>query len=346
MKTILVKRAKTKNLVSKLCSILDRLDYRAYSGGRVSNYLDYLRGDYKDELTLVAPVFFPEFAKEILGFTPGTSLIPKEKTEVSGERPDFMPANLHLHSFIFETKGTDCKDFTSHYPQVQGYLQKTQARYGILLNLREVIVISPSSPEAIADLSFSLEKLYRDFRSNPRAIDIQPNTRKFLNFVKEFSCQELGFVEKIKEIAQSKPWTGEETLSLEELTQKIREVVSILHEDVRSKKDELLIILGYDNSRKERVAAEIDAIAESLDPRKPKREVSATCLSDMLRAKAGSLDERATDAYLYRVAYFTMTRLLLVRLWEDIGFIDQTLYNGGFEKWYENFNRELERVLK
>jgi len=66
----------------------------------------------------------------------------------------------------------------------------------------------------------------------------------------------------------------------------------------------------------------------------------------MLGAKQGSLDERAVDAYFYRVAYFTMTRLLLVRLWEDIGFIDESLYDGGFKKWYENFNHEIERVLR
>ncbi|GAI17227.1 unnamed protein product, partial [marine sediment metagenome] len=28
---------------------------------------------------------------------------------------------------------------------------------------------------------------------------------------------------------------------------------------------------------------------------------------------------------------------LLARVWEDIGFIEQTLYNGGFARWYENF---------
>ena len=41
-----------------------------------------------------------------------------------------------------------------------------------------------------------------------------------------------------------------------------------------------------------------------------------------------------------------MTRLLLARAWEDIGFIDQSLYDGGLTKWYENFNREIRRVLK
>ena len=90
MKTSQIRKVQSSNLVSKLCSILDELDHRAYSSGRASHYLDYIQGEYKDELTLVDPVFFPQFAREILGFTLGVSLIPKENAETSGERPDFL----------------------------------------------------------------------------------------------------------------------------------------------------------------------------------------------------------------------------------------------------------------
>jgi type I restriction-modification system DNA methylase subunit len=344
MKTSQIRKAQSHNLVSKLCSILDGPDYSAYSDGRASCYLDYIQGEYKDELTLVDPVFFPQLAKELLGFILGVSLIPKEKTETSGERPDFLPKDLHLHPFIFETKGTDSKDLAMHFPQVQSYIQKTGARYGIVLNLRETTVISEKA-QPIAELSFSFEKLYRDFKANPQTVAIQPDTKRFVNFVQAFSCQELDFVQKVEQIAQGKPWTGEETLSLEELTQKIREVVFTLHNDVRSQRDQLIHLLGQDNERKMRIASEIDAIAESIDPRKLKREISASSLREMLGAKPDSLDEKAVDAYFYRVAYFTMTRLLLVRLWEDIGFIDESLYDGGFKKWYEGFNRKIEQVL-
>jgi len=345
MKTSQIRKVQSRNLVSKLCSILDGPDYSAYSDDRVSCYLDYIQGDYKDELTLVDPVFFPQLAREVLSFTLGVSLVPKEKAETSSERPDFLPRDLHLHPFIFETKGTDSIDLAIHFPQVQSYIQKTGARYGIILNLREATVISESA-QPIAELSFSFEKLYRDFKANPHTVGIQPNTKQFMNFVKEFSYHELDFIQKVDQIAQSKPWTGEETLSLEELTHKIREVVFILHNDVHSQRDQLIHLLGYDNERKVRIASEIDAIAESVDPRKPKREISASSLREMLGAISGSLDEKAVDAYFYRVAYFTMTRLLLVRLWEDIGFIDESLYNGGFKKWYENFKQKIDQVLR
>ena len=333
-------------LVSSLVSILDGLDYKALSNGKAANYTEYLKGNYTDEQTLVDPVFFHKFAEEILGFKIGSSLIPKKATEASTEHPDFVPSDRHLHPFLFETKGTDAEDLTLHFPQVQGYIHKNNTKYGIILNLRELAVISESSNQPITDFSFSLEKLYRDYKTNPGAIDIQPNTKRFINFVNKFSYQELDLAQKIEKIASAKPWTGDEILSLEELTQKIRESVSILHADVRSQKDKLLQVLAYETKRKEKIAAEIDAIAESIEPRKPKRELSASSLNALLRAKSGSLDERAVDAYLYRVAYFTMTRILLVRLWEDIGFITETLYDGGFEKWYEEFNREIDRVLK
>ncbi len=265
MKTSQIRRVQSINLISKLCSILDELDHRAYSGGRASSYLDYIQGEYKDELTLVDPVFFPQFAREVLGFVLGISLIPKEKTETSGERPDFLARDLHLHPFLFETKGTASRDLAIHFSQVQSYIQKSRARYGIVLNLREAIVISESA-QPVAELSFSFEKLYRDFKANPHTVAIQPNTKQFMNFAKKFSYQELDFVQKVEQIAQSKPWTGEETLSLDELTQKIREVVSILHNDVHSQRDQLIHLLGYDNERKVRIASEIDAIIRVSNP--------------------------------------------------------------------------------
>ncbi len=346
MKPSKQKTIQTKNLTNTFLEILDSIDYQVYSNGRASNYLEYIKGNYKDEMKLVDPVFFPSFVFKIMGFSFGTTIIPKEKASGSGERPDFLPKDLNLHPFIFETKGSDCDDLTIHYPQLQSYLQKTGAQYGILLNIGEVKVFNAISSEPIPNLSFSIEKLYRDFKSNPRTIDLRPNTRHFLNFIKQFSHRELDFIKKIEVIAEAKPWTDMETLSLDDLTEKVREVVVILHDDVRTQKEHIINILGYDNQRKERIASEIDAIVESIEPKKQKREISASTLKEILKAKRGSLDERAVDLYLYRVAYFTMTRILLVRLWEDIGFIDESLYDGGFKKWYENLNREIERVLK
>ena len=61
---------------------------------------------------------------------------------------------------------------------------------------------------------------------------------------------------------------------------------------------------------------------------------------EILNAPPKSILSKASDVFFYRIGYFTMTRLLLVRAWEDIGFVDQTLYNGGLAKWYQTFNKE------
>ena len=179
MKLTKQKTIQTIDLINALIAILNNIDYKAYSDGRAAHYLEYIKGDWKDEIKLVDPVFFPVFASKILGFSFGTSIIPKEKAGGSAERPDFLPNDLSLHPFIFETKGTDCQDLNIHYTQVKGYLQKTGAQYGILLNIRDVKVFNAASPNPIPSLSFSIEKLYRDFKSNPKAVDLQPNTKHF-----------------------------------------------------------------------------------------------------------------------------------------------------------------------
>ncbi|MHC4522002.1 MAG: N-6 DNA methylase [Planctomycetota bacterium] len=341
-----MKRAPTKKLIASLCTIIDEIDFSAYSKNKAKDYTEYIKARYRDEQKLIDPVFFPKLAKQILGFTIGTTLIPKENVGGSADKPDFLPKDLNLHSFLFETKGTDCKTLAIHYPQLRGYIEQSSTAYGITLNLRDVQVFTNTSSEPISDLSFSIEQLYHNFKSNPKTIGSRGNTSKFLNFADKFAHQELDVKKKIKIIEESKPWTGEEVLSLEELTKNIREVVGIFHDDVRTQKVNLTDLLDYDNKRKEQIAWEIETIAESLDPKKPKREVSVSTLDEMLSAKAGSLDECAVDSYQYRVAYFTMTRILLVRLWEDIGFIDQSLYNGGFKRWYDNFERKIEDVLR
>lgn len=217
MKSSKQKVIQEKDLINQLLIILDNIDYGVYSDGRATHYLEYIKGDWKDEIRLVDPVFFPRFANEILGFFFGTSIIPKEKAGVSGERPDFLPNDLNLHPFIFETKGTDCDDLTTHYPQVKGYLEKTGVQYGILLNIRDVKVFNAASSKHIPDISFSIKKLYRDSKFNPKTIDLQTNTKHFLEFVRQFSHKELNFIKKIETIAEAKPWTGAETLSLDDL---------------------------------------------------------------------------------------------------------------------------------
>ena len=46
-----------------------------------------------------------------------------------------------------------------------------------------------------------------------------------------------------------------------------------------------------------------------------------------------------------RVSQLTLTRILLYRSWEDAGFVEDCLYDGGFEQVYERLDHNLRRVL-
>jgi hypothetical protein len=62
------------------------------------------------------------------------------------------------------------------------------------------------------------------------------------------------------------------------------------------------------------------------------------------RASTG-IARRAFSQYLMRVSQLALTRILLYRSWEDAGFVEDCLYDGGFEQVYERLGRNLQRVL-
>lgn len=55
----------------------------------------------------------------------------------------------------------------------------------------------------------------------------------FLSFVKRFSKKEVSQIDKIQKVAEAKKWTGLETMDPNILTNEIREVVKILHDDIK-----------------------------------------------------------------------------------------------------------------
>jgi hypothetical protein len=151
---------------------------------------------------------------------------------------------------------------------------------------------------------------------------------------------------KIQAISDARHRPQSAPLDLDELVRRLHSVVAMLHEDVRQQHRDLSEIYHYQPDRRERVALEIDTIAREMDASVPERKIDASTLKTLLSARAETTDGQAVDRYCYRVAYFAMTRILLARVWEDIGFIDQVLYDGGFAHWYAYFNAEIQRVLR
>jgi len=335
---------KNKEAVKSVIEILDSYTklYKELSKNKEKTYLDYFANTHTDEDTLVRPTLFPEFLEKILGFSKN-DFIPESPDQKSGKRPDFIPVDTNLHPFVFDAKGTDTQDLRTHYPQIKGYIESHNLDYGILCNMRDLAVFSSKSKEPIQEFSFSFYQLHLDYQKYKMTLDhilVKPNTRRFLHFVEKFYFQTVDKTTKIKLISEKKPWTGKEILEPDHLISKIRSVVSWLHDDVKSQEKDIPQLVESDE-RKRKIVQEIETTLEEIGK---KSDLTGQPLHSVIVDKSNSYIQ-AKDIYFYRVAYFAMTRILLVRAWEDIGFIDETLYNGGFKKWYENFNREIRKIL-
>ena len=334
-----------QQIIEQTIAILNGVNWAAYGDHQVTNYLAYVQGQHSDEIGLMDRLL-GEFLEQVLGFTLHQDLHPQMTAKTTGKRPDYIPDNTHLHSFVFDAKGSDTTDLGQHYDQIAGYMRSKGLRYGVLVNMRNLAVYTSQSDQPEADYSFSFRQLYQDYKQDRTAALEAQNTKRFLAFVRRFRRRELDRAGKVQAIIDARHGPHDAELDLDELVRYLHEVVAVLHEDARQQRAALPQALRYGNERKERIALEIDAIAREIDPAMPEREVKGATLKMLLSATADTTDGQATDRYLYRVAYFAMTRVLLARVWEDIGFIKQALYDGGFEQWYGYYNAEIQRVLR
>lgn len=334
------------DIIKKVISILNSVDYVRYSEERAKTYLEYASGFWKDERKLISPIIFPKFIEQILNFNLGETIGTQEIAAEGRDIPDYIPVDTRTHPFVFDCKGMDTDDLSKWYGQIKRYLEGQGLRYGILSNMRDLDVYTLESEEEIESFDFSFVQLYKDFKENMSNILEKENTKRFLSFVERFRYIPLIADEKFKRVAEGKPWTGEETLNIDLLTRRLRHIVECIHEDVTASKEELVLLKEADPDRAKAIAQEIELIASEIERGREVKEASFETFEEIIKALPKSISGRALDVFFYRVAYFTMTRLLLARAWEDIGFIDQSLYDGGLTKWYENFNREIHRILK
>jgi len=329
-------------IIQKTIQILDRYTklYKEISKGRFNNYSDYMAGGhFGDEDELIKPKLWIDFIEEVLGF-PKDEYIPEQSGKTG--TPDFQPRDQRVHPFFFEIKGTDTQDLSAHFSQVDQYL-KPPIKWGVITNMKDLNVYTQGSPSVVPDYSFSFSILYRDYKTNKDKILEFSNTKRFVEFVNRFSYKPIFSQDKIEYLKKAPKWTQLEILDPDELIGSIRKVVGWLIDDARSYKSQLSEFHKFDTRAKEAVALEIETIACELDR---KRNPQDKTLEYYIKSKANTLEYRSFEILLSRVAYFTMTRILLARMWEDIEFIEQSLYDGGFEKWYEIRNRQIQMVLR
>ncbi|MFQ6072545.1 MAG: class I SAM-dependent DNA methyltransferase, partial [Methanosarcinales archaeon] len=346
--------------IKKVVKMLDCYKelYKTLSGNRADNYLEYCRLNIRDEELLIKPKLFPEFLNKLLDFSK-FDIISNLRDRV-GKIPDLTPENLKLHPYLFELKGMDSsiEDLKREYEtKTRLYIKDNpEVKYAIITNIRDLLVFTEEGLQE--RYSFSFEQLYKDWvrYKGSRVLSFK-NTKKFLKFIEDFKKKQLTKEEKINYIANAQPWTSR-ILDLKNnhfeyirITAELRKIINIFREDI-DRKEINKLLLYCDGERKIKIAKEIYAIARDLESKfESPREVTSEDLKQIMGAESGTTLNKALEAYYYRVAYFTMTRLVLIRSWEDAEFIQKNqwiLFNGGFKEYYYSrwCNQNIKDVLR
>lgn len=336
-------------LVKKTIEILDSYKdrYNKLSHGRYSDYLSYISTNTHPDEQRLTKSLFTDFLRGVLKFPPDGYIT--EERDVIGERPDFIPTRKRLHLFVFETKGSEEDHLENHLKQLFDYVETQGVDCGVITNMRELSVYNPPFTAAIPDYSFSFAKLYENYRDNktsPQKVLEYSNTKRFLAFCEKFKYHEATREDKIEAIREAKNWTGREILNIDQLDSTMHRVTRMLRDDAHNQKKHLSEHLVYEKTRLRNITTELENIAWQLDSgRERQPPVDDKTLEKYLQAREGTTESKAFGVFLSRVAYFAMTRILLARVWEDIGLIDQSLFDGGFNRYYEFCKQKIQDVL-
>lgn len=302
----------------------------------------YRKGARKpDERTVVAPFAFLDFAANLLGWEPGVNLA----TEISGDegRPDFVPADAVTHPFVFEIKGTEgahsIGSSGEHDEQVTRYLRDggPRIRRVVLTNLHGIKVYS--LVHGALDLNYSIDLNYVNTLS--RDYDANEHANNLLRFFREFKYRSLTGSEKVERIRSASAWSPLEVTNSSWVTSRISSVVSKLTTDAQARIDrDLSAWARLDANNRAMAITELQTLElrAGADDKALK-----TSISDYLTSGTQTARDARTQ-FIQNTAFYVMTRLLLVRVWEDVGLIHQRLIDGGFDKVYKALDN-LEGVV-
>lgn len=330
-----------QRLLNVIVGILDSPDYRHYSGQAADNYESYFRGrGFGDEDQLISPLLLRNFIETVLGFAVGETIGAQERG--CNTRPDYVPLDLVTHPFVFDAKASDVLDLSAHYPDKSRYFAAHNVEYLILANMRDLSVFQRGSAVPMGEYSFSFYRLY-GLSTQPRGLFDDEDLASLCRFVERFSYRELNTEQKLDRIRAAKINPQEEP-DTHLLVRRLHAIVEMLREDSREQSSLLQHVGESDPERARTIAQELELIAGEVDPARKWEEPDERRVAAIL-ADPRDVYAKALDIYRYRVAYFAMTRLLIARMWEDIGFIDQSLLDGGLARWYEAVNGRVAEIL-
>ncbi|CAN5716698.1 hypothetical protein BH18ACT13_BH18ACT13_08090 [soil metagenome] len=314
--------------------------YKALRG--VSSFGAYVGSSSSgaDEETLTEPLL-SGILEEVLGF-PRDAYFPQ--LGKGGMKPDFTPIDLIAHPFVLDAKSSD-ENLGNHEPQIRRYMTQRSLDYGVLFNLHELRGYRTGKHGHDPSLSFQLLPLWKVARGEamPAA-----EATAFEAFCSRFRFRRLDVAQKIDFVRQQQPWAvrlaadAPITVDVEFLVERLRLLSRELVDDASAQPDSLEVFLAMNPARRKRLLDELHVLALDIEPGHDLTDLPADLES--WRSGTGLL-ERVWRQYLLRVAYLALARILLYRAWEDVGFVDDYLYDGGFGIAYERLSNSVGRVL-
>jgi len=314
--------------------------YKRLNGaGSFRAYLETAR-TREDEEMLTEPIL-ADVLESLLGF-------PKDayfsQLGHSGSKPDFTPIDLVAHRFVLDAKSST-QDLSAHEAQIRRYIDQRQLDLGVLFNLREIRVYRRGAVGHDPQLSFQLLPLWQVGHGEAMA---SVEATRLDAFCGLFSHRSMGLAEKVELVADAEPWhvklgRGERIdIDLEFLVSRLRLLSRTLADDAAAQHERLLDDIDLNPQHEHRLRMELEVLAREIEPRADPADLPR---SAKRYPAAGGLAGRAWRQYLMRVSQLTLIRILLYRSWEDAGFVDDRLYDGGFGLAYERLERSLRRVL-
>ncbi|HEY5196256.1 MAG TPA: N-6 DNA methylase [Solirubrobacteraceae bacterium] len=314
--------------------------YRELNGA--TNLREYLeRTRIREDEELLTEPALKDLIERVLGFPPDTYF---PQLGRSGLKPDFTPIDLVAHPFVLDAKSS-MQRLNAHERQIRAYIEQRHLDLGVLFNLRELRVYRRGARGHDPQLSFDVLRLWQVARGE--ALDIDEVDR-FERFCGLFGHRPMGLEQKIARVAHAEPWrqragSGEHLqIDLEFLVSQLRRLSQALAHDAAGQHERLAENLDLNPDNERRLRLELETLAREIEPRLDEAALprTATAYRD-----GDGVAGRAWSQYMMRVSQLTLTRILLYRSWEDAGFVEDCLYDGGFEQVYERLDRSLRRVL-
>jgi hypothetical protein len=295
---------------------------------------------HADEETLTEPLL-GAILERVLRF-PVDAYVPQ--LGKGGLKPDFTPRDLIAHSFVFDAKASD-QDLGTHEPQIRRYMTQRSLDFGVLFNLRELRVYRRGAKGHDPRLSFAILPLWQATRGEAL---VAPELDAFDRFCRLFAYRDMTLGEKIEHVRRQSPWAvrlaaGEPVqVDIEFLVDQLRVLSRRLTEDAAAQFDRFDGWLALNPHRRPRLRDELRLLALDLEPGV---ELGSLPEDPAAWRSGGALSMRVWRQYLLRVAYRSLTRILLYRSWEDVEFVGSYLYDGGFDRAYTNLSQKVTDVL-